>query len=112
MRHERKVHVLPANKVVELLQQIKDDQLYPLVIFAIGTGARLGECLALQWTDLSDDLTTVTFSFGMYKGERVELKSKSSRRTVRLPTFVRPALKRQQMLHSEWVFPNSRGGPA
>ncbi len=60
-----------------------------LFAFASVTGARESECLGLVWSDLDiadPEAAEVRFTFQVdRKGQRVELKSEESRRTVELP---------------------------
>jgi integrase len=110
---ERRVEAMEPSRIRELLEQVDGDPLGPLVVFAIGTGARLGECLGLRWVDVADDYSTVSLEHQIYKGELVSLKTDKSRRTLRLQGTVRAALMRQRLAagESEYVFPNSDGGP-
>ncbi|WP_037164294.1 site-specific integrase [Rhodococcoides fascians] len=91
----------------------------------IGTGTRIGECLALRWQDIdgldSDGPVVVTVA-----GTLVELtgtgvfrqdhpKTKSGHRTVTIPTFSADALRRQRdrdIPSAEGlVFPSRLGSP-
>lgn len=64
------------------------DHLKPLLAFLLGTGARAGEALCLQWSDV--DLTAGTVIFRNVPGER---RTKSGRdRIARLPPTTREAL--------------------
>lgn len=95
---QRQVRVLTPEQVTDLLRRIEGDPLQPLVTFAIGMGARLGECLALRWSDLADDFTSVTFRYSLHRGALAELKTERSRRTLPVPRYVQAALRRQQVL--------------
>lgn len=96
-----------------------------IVDVMIGTGTRIGECLALRWQDIDgldgDGPVVVTVA-----GTLVELagtgvfrqdhpKTKSGRRTVTIPTFSANALRRQRdrgIPSAEGlVFPSRLGTP-
>lgn len=104
----RPIRFLTPAQVAELLSKIEGDALQPLVTLAINTGARLGECLALRWSDLSLDGESVTISHsiarvtrdGKRSVELAETKTDKSRRTIRLTPQARAALARQRLLQT------------
>ena len=67
---------------------------------ALATGMRRGEILALRWSDLDAGLTVAQVRRSLQvSGEGlqfVEPKTRRSRRSVALPTFLRPHLQRQR----------------
>lgn len=83
----------------------------------LATGARTGELLALQWTDVTLGakpvvrLTATAVQLpgtGLYRQERP--KTDSSNRIVHLPPFAVEMLQRRRRdAISEWVFPSSHG---
>jgi integrase len=85
---------LTAAEARALLELARDDpDAGLLVILALGTGARVGELLALDWNDIDLDAATVTI-----RGSRSRLgvgptKSARSRRIVTLPSFAVQALR-------------------
>jgi integrase len=100
---------------VTLLPQIVDTML--------GTGLRIGECLALRTEDLDLDAEvptlTVTGTVVRANGRLVRQpkpKSDSSRRTITLPTFVVTAIREALDLGldggpDDLVFPSTKGTP-
>ena len=86
---------------------------YPLFLFLADTGARLGEAVALRWSDVDLDAGTAriarSFSMGRYLGP-----TKSGReRTVELSTRLQEALeeRRPDLFGDDaLVFPNGAGG--
>ena len=89
-----KVSQTPRRRIFssdELSQTLKasGENFRTLFVFASITGARLSECLGLVWADLhlSDlDVAEVSFEYQAdRKGERHELKTETSRRTIELP---------------------------
>jgi integrase len=49
------VEILDAGQIATVLDALKGDRLYPIVVLAIATGMRRGELLALQWRDVDLD---------------------------------------------------------
>jgi integrase len=101
----REIEILNAEQLRGMLTAIEPTPLHPIAALALGSGARLGEVLALRWQDI--DLAS-----GVLRIERAiehtkrgglvfkEPKSKRSRRTVTLPastiTVMRGHWKTQQ----------------
>lgn len=83
----------------------------------LATGARIGEVLALQWNDFNIESWTVTIqgTLTVVPGQgltRTPPKTKSSIRTLTLPTFVRPWIAEQMRnAHVAWVFPSANATP-
>ena len=111
----RRVRVLAPDQVKDLLARIDGDPLAPLVAFLVGTGARLGEALALRWQDVAEDYSEIRLEHGLYRGGLVPLKTDKSRRTLPLPRLVQAALKRQRLQGMPspvgFVFTSSAGTP-
>ena len=67
-----------------------------LVALAIGTGARVGELCALDWSDIDLDASTVTIRGTLGRSGVVgPPKSRRGRRIVALPAFATAALRRE-----------------
>ena len=49
------MEILDAGQIATVLDALKGDRLYPIVVLAIATGMRRGELLALQWRDVDLD---------------------------------------------------------
>lgn len=83
----------------------------------LATGARIGEVLALQWSDFNIEAWTVTIQGTLTsvpdKGlVRTKPKTKSSIRTLTLPPFIRPWVSQQMSnAHVAWVFPSANATP-
>jgi integrase len=87
----------------------------PMVTFALKTGLRLGELLALRWSavDLRGARVTVSRSVWWRKGKAHEKHTKSGRiRVIPLPPSALEALERQKKVSGEHehVFVNEFGG--
>jgi integrase len=94
-------HVPSVADVRQLLAATTGDRLYPLWMLAVHTGARRGELLGLQWSDLDWAAGTLSIRRGLAstaKGAPVfdETKSRRSRRTLTVPTTVLECLRAHQ----------------
>lgn len=88
-----------------------------LFAFAAGTGARQGEVLGLVWRTLDLDTGTVAVTHQLNRdGERVELKTKRSRRTIELPGSLVAGLRAHRLASprsgpDDFVFATRTGRP-
>jgi integrase len=75
-------------------------------------GPRGSEGLGLKWCDLDLDQGVVTFRQGFYQGRITLLKTKASRTTMPIPSFVVKVLREWRCItpynsESDWVFASS-----
>lgn len=102
--------------VIEWFEQEQIDQLVaaadPMVTFALKTGLRLGELLALRWGDIKGNAVAVSRSVWWAKGKAHEGATKSGRiRTIPLPASAVAALEALgRGKPTAWVFPDAHGG--
>ena len=94
----REIKILDKNEITTLLNAAKAVGLYVPVLVAVTTGMRRGELLALRWSDIDPTaaLLTVNQSLERIKGKFgfKSPKTKTSRRTITLPTITVQALGR------------------
>ena len=94
----REIKILDKNEITTLLNAAKAVGLYVPVLVAVTTGMRRGELLALRWSDIDPTaaLLTVNRSLERIKGKFgfKSPKTKTSRRTITLPTITVQALRR------------------
>jgi integrase len=92
----KEMEILTEEQVKSFLAAAEGRRLYALFALALGSGMRQGELLGLHWPDIDLDkgIVTVRRSLAQIKGQFIlkEPKSKSSRRTIRLPAFAVIAL--------------------
>ena len=129
-RAERiEMRTLSEEEVHRVLAVTTGSRHYPLWVFLVTTGARLGEALALRWSDVNvqDSCATIRRSLQRQRGSGlvfVEPKTARSRRTVPIPRETMAVLiQQQQTLKNErqhagdaWhehdlVFPSPTGRP-
>jgi integrase len=87
----------PASEAGRLIALFEHTDLLDVVVFAIGSGLRLGEIFGLRWQDL--DLSTGRVSVVQtlhVDGTLRTPKTHTSRASVFLPQFAMEALKRQR----------------
>jgi integrase len=79
-----------------------------LIIFLALTGLRIGEAIAIQWTDFDGGMLNV--SRRIYEGKADTLKTEKSNRPIPIPASL---MKRVNKLdHSRpWVFASEKGTP-
>lgn len=85
--------------------------LYPLWLFLLGTGARLGEALGLRWQDVDLDAgaATINGAWDSQGHQRGPTKSRRSRTVVLTPRVIR-ALDAQPGPRTGYVFPSAIDG--
>ncbi len=83
-----------ARSLLELARADTDAGL--LVILALGTGARVGELLGLDWSDVDLEAGTVSIARSRSRGGLGPTKSRRGVRTVALPPFAIDALAVQE----------------
>lgn len=89
------------------------DHWRPLYEFAIETGLRLGEILALRWNDIHWKRGVVRVRGSLYQGKIETPKTKASIREVPMSERVFSLLREQRKaaVQSLFVFPANTGGP-
>ena len=95
--NSQEIKILSKQEIAALLASAKDTHLYVPALVAVTTGIRRGELLGLRWSDvdLKAGMLTVNQAMQRTKGE-LEFKSpktKTSRRTITLPTMTVEALQ-------------------
>ncbi len=81
------------------------------VLVAVKAGLRLGEILALQWSDLDLVKGRVVVRRNIWRGHLNETPKGGRTRSVDLPGSVIGALKAHRHLRGPWVFCNAKGQP-
>lgn len=108
--HPRSPHKEPTIWTIDqartFLSATEPDRWYPLWGFLAGTGARLGEALGLEWPDVDLDHGTAALrrSLVWVEGTPIlqqSLKTRSSRRTLSLPSFVAAELRQWKVRQAE-----------
>lgn len=126
IQHE--IQPLTMEQAQTLLDTARQGRLECLLTVAIATGMRLGELLALRWSevDLTNRILQVRHTVNRIKGFGItesEPKTESSKRSIILPLFVIDTLVQHRASQNEariiagaqWqelglVFPNTLGG--
>lgn len=95
---QHEVRVLSPDETKHLLDAARGEAIGPLVVLAVSTGLRLGEALALEWTDIDLERRQlrVTKSLQRARGEGqvlVETKTRRGRRNIILPIKTVEALR-------------------
>jgi len=98
--------VLTAGQMNAIAEKLKEPYA-TLILFLAATGLRIGEAVAIKWTDFTNNLLHVTRR--IYDGDVDAVKSKRSER--RLP--INPLLmeRMEKLGKGEWVFRSRAGTP-
>ena len=105
----KEMKILKSDEIARFLYQAKEEGYYELFLLELMTGMRRGEILALKWSDL--DLKTGELKIErQVRGGVISVpKTKSSIRTVILPTELLKVLKEyKKTVNSEWIFPSPK----
>jgi len=133
---KKEMATLTAEQVDALLEEAKNDRLYPALVLEFHTGLRLGELLALRWedVDLKAGLVSVKRSLARVKNEEPgdkktkiifqEPKTGKGIRTIPIPADVVSVLRTHKIRQTEerlklgpsyntegLVFTSATGGP-
>lgn len=91
-------YALSPDEVQRVMAAVADDSLVALYAIATSVGMRQAEILGLRWRDVDRETGTITIRHQLATNEPdrifVELKTKSSRRTISLPPPVLDMLRR------------------
>ena len=98
--------VLTAEQVNAIAGKLKEPYA-TLVLFLAATGLRIGEALAIKWTDFSNNVLHVTRR--IYDGDVDAVKSKRAER--KLPIDPLLMARMEKLGKSEWVFRSQTGTP-
>ena len=105
------MQVLTHEEMQRFLIQAKENDFYELALLELATGMRRGEICALQWNDMNFKTGELHIGRQVYHvdgGLHISKpKTKSSDRTIILPTAVVNVLKEhKEHTDSEWIFPS------
>ncbi|MEZ5343562.1 MAG: site-specific integrase, partial [Acidimicrobiales bacterium] len=92
--------ILRPAEAQSLLDAAADDRLQALYVVSLALGLRQGEALGLTWSDVDLDKGQLTIRKQLQRVDgvlqRVEPKTRRSRRTIALPTFAVIALRQHR----------------
>jgi integrase len=90
-------YALSPDQIRALMAAVAGEDLEALYAIASSVGLRQAELLGLRWRDVDRDTGTVTVRYQLQRGAGaptfVELKTRSSRRTITLPSSVQSILR-------------------
>lgn len=107
-------HVLTAQQIPVLMDNLREP-FHTMVLLAILTGLRVAEILGLRWEDVDFSSSVIHVSQRCYRGQMDTPKTKSSKRSLPLPSPCLEALKRHRAKQlpngSGLVFQTGKGTP-
>jgi integrase len=100
----REKPALSAEEVRKIIENIPDDYRTLFVTVAV-TGLRLGELLALRWSNLSIELQQLSVTHNLWRGQLVSPKTKASIKSIRIPSVLVEMLE-EHYTRSRWIAPD------
>jgi integrase len=102
------IDILSDERIGEIMTKLAGHPLYPIAMFALGTGCRRGEVCGLQWGDIDFTAATVTISRSMEQtgaGVRTkDPKTRTGRRTIPLAAHTIEVLRAHRAKQTElWL---------
>lgn len=103
---QKEMMALDEDQTATLIEQAKGHALYIPVLLAVTTGMRRGEVLALRWSDVDLDRTTLSVTQTLEKTRQGGLrfkqpKTKRSRRSISLPSMLVDVLRKHRAGQAE-----------
>ena len=97
MRKAERTYLSTA-QVRTVIEEARDERLWPLWVVIVTTGLRVSEALGLAWSDVGPDTLTVRHQLARVDGRwvRSEPKTRQSRRTIPLTSRAVEALAEQR----------------
>jgi integrase len=114
---KQKPHPFTLSEIEKILNGFKSDRYYShyadFVEFLFGTGCRIGEVIALQWSAVNQDCSVVWIGASWARGERKATKTNKAR-YISLPPKLQAMLIARQAGQADpaaLVFPSPEGHP-
>ena len=86
-----------AETINTFLDKIKDEELYPLILFTVKLGLRRSEVLGLRWSSLNNEMSTITINHTVVRHTETHhkdtTKNKTSFRTYPITNELKILLK-------------------
>lgn len=98
--------VLTSEQVNAVAERLKEPYA-TLVLFLAASGLRIGEALAIKWSDFKNNVLHVTRR--IYEGDVDAVKSKRSDRKLAIDPILMARI--EKLGKGEWVFRSKTGGP-
>jgi integrase len=104
--------ILTPEQVKELLAACRGDRFEGVFVLGATCGLRIGEVLALRCEDIDLEAGTLKVQRTVWRNQINPPKTKSSRRTIRLPRISLEVLRRHMDKNATgWLFATSGGNP-
>ena len=110
---ESPAKALTENDINILLSTAQSEMpdFYPVVLFALNTGLRRGEIVALKWENVDFQKNKINVIHSAYNGKLTKPKTKASYRSLEIPLNLKKVLAELKLKSGdkEFVFTNSKG---
>jgi integrase len=98
--------ILKPEQVVAIASSLREPYA-TLVLFLAVTGLRIGEAVAIKWTDIDGDVLHIQRR--IYEGKTGPSKTEDSNRDLPIPNLLLERMKR--LGSGEWIFRSRNGSP-
>lgn len=106
----KKVCALTIEEQKILLYNSKNSFYGDLFLFLLYSGLRVGELIALRWSDVDIYNGIIKITRTDYRGREQDVKTASSQRDIPISSELKTLLKRHFVVGGQYVFTNTLGG--
>lgn len=109
-QERRELDILSTDQIKRLLKSVEGHRYELIVILGATCGVRVGEALGARWEDVDLQRGTLEIKRTVWRSTVLPPKTKTSRRTIKLPIRALEALKRRYKT-SGYLCPTRSGKP-
>ena len=110
-QEHRELDILTANQIRQLLKSVEGHRYELIVVLGATCGVRVGEALGTRWEDVDLQRGTIEIKRTVWRSTVLLPKTKTSRRTIKLPQRAIEALSRRYNKTSGYLCPTRSGKP-
>lgn len=108
VREDRELDILSTQQIKHLLDTVRGHKYELIVVLGATCGIRVGEALGACWEDIDLERGTIAIKRTVWRGKVYPPKTKTSRRTLKLPQKALEALERRSQ-PSGYLCPTKSG---
>ena len=109
-QEHRELDILTADQIKQLLKTIEGHRYELIVMLGATCGVRVGEALGACWEDIDFDRGTIEIKRTVWRGKVYPPKTKTSRRTLKVPQRALEGLERRYKT-AGYLCPTNSGNP-
>lgn len=107
----RELDILSPDQIKRLLKSVQGHRYELIVVLGATCGLRVGEALGMRWEDIDLERGTLEVKRTIWRSKALSPKTRTSRRTLKLPQMALEALRRRHERSSGYLCPTSSGNP-